>query len=110
MALKRIKTNTQKQKTKDSSHTNGKYKIRQTITKITEYAHTQTPINKTKRVQKKKKKKYSRFPSEQRKQKNTNQLKTKRTKAQTGKQNQSKLPIVEQSNENETNTHGEKKK
>jgi len=62
MALKRIKTNTQKQKTKDSSHTNGKYKIRQTITKITEYAHTQTPINKTKRVQKKKKRSTVDFP------------------------------------------------
>ena len=56
--------------------------------------HTQTPINKTERVQKKKK--YSRFPSEQREQKNTNQLKTKLTKAQTGKQNQSKVRIVEQ--------------
>ena len=70
--------------------------------------HTQTPINKTERVQKKKK--YSRFPSEQREQKNTNQLKTKLTKAQTGKQNQSKVRIVEQSNENKTNKHVEKKK
>ena len=47
MALKRIKTNTQKQETKDTPHTNGKYKIRQTITKIMEYTH-KTPVNKTK--------------------------------------------------------------
>ena len=53
MALKRIKTNTQKQETKDTPHTNGKYKIRQTITKIMEYTH-KTPVNKTKIVKKKK--------------------------------------------------------
>ena len=34
---------------------------------------------------------------------------TKLTKAQTGKQNESKVPIGEQSNENETNNYVERK-
>ena len=58
MALKEIKTNTQnqktKQETKDKLQTNGKYKIRQIITKIMEYTQIYAHINKTKRVQKRK--------------------------------------------------------
>ena len=37
------------------------------------------------------------------------QLRTKLTKAQTGKQNKSKVPIGEQSNENKTNKYVERK-
>ena len=40
MALSKIKTNIQKQETKDEPHTNGSYKIRQIIIKIMEYTHT----------------------------------------------------------------------
>ena len=39
MALSEIKTNTQKQETKDESQTNGSYNIRQIIIKIMEYTH-----------------------------------------------------------------------
>ena len=39
MALKGIKTNTQKQERKEAPQTNGNYKIRQIITKIMEYTH-----------------------------------------------------------------------
>jgi len=53
MALKGIKTNTRKlktkQETKDKSHINGTNKVRQIITKTMDHAHT----NKTKTVQRK---------------------------------------------------------
>ena len=39
MALSEIKTNTQKQETKDEPQINGSYKIRQIIIKIMEYTH-----------------------------------------------------------------------
>ena len=39
VALSEIKTNIQKQETKDESQTNGSYKIRQIIIKIMEYTH-----------------------------------------------------------------------
>ena len=39
MALSEIKTNTQKQETKDETQINGSYKIRQIIIKIMEYTH-----------------------------------------------------------------------
>ena len=39
MALSEIKTNIQKQKTKDEPQTNGSYKIKQKIIKIMEYTH-----------------------------------------------------------------------
>ena len=39
MALSEIKTNIQKQETKDESQTNDNYKIRQIIIKIMEYTH-----------------------------------------------------------------------
>jgi len=39
MALSEIKTNIQKQETKDEPETNGSYKIKQIIIKIMEYTH-----------------------------------------------------------------------
>jgi len=39
MVLSEIKTNTEKQETKDKSQTNGSYNIRQIIIKIMEYTH-----------------------------------------------------------------------
>ena len=39
MALSEIKTNTQKQETKEEPQTGGSYKIRQIIIKIMEYTH-----------------------------------------------------------------------
>ena len=51
MALSKIKTNIQKQETKDEPHTNGSYEIRQIIIKIMEY--TYTPMSKVKTVQQK---------------------------------------------------------
>ena len=42
MALKGIKANTQKQEIEDKPQTNGKYKIRQIITKTMEHTHTLT--------------------------------------------------------------------
>jgi len=59
MALSEIKTNIQKQETKDEPQTNGSYKIRQIIIKIMEYTHTHThiyihtPISKVETVQQK---------------------------------------------------------
>ena len=49
MALSEIKTNTQKQETKDEPQTNGSYKIRQIIIKMMQY--TYTPISKVKTAQ-----------------------------------------------------------
>ena len=51
MALSEIKTNTQKQETKDEPQTNGSYKVRQIIIKIMEYTHIH--IHKVKTVQQK---------------------------------------------------------
>ena len=51
MALREIKTNTQKQEIKDEPQINGSYKIRQVIIKIVEY--TYTPMSKVKTVQQK---------------------------------------------------------
>jgi len=53
MALKGIKTNTQKQETEDKPQTNGKYKIRQIITKTKENIHMYTHTHQTKTVQRK---------------------------------------------------------
>ena len=39
MAISEIKTNIQKQETKDEPETNGSYKIKQIIIKIMEYTH-----------------------------------------------------------------------
>ena len=54
MALSEIKTNTQKQETKEEPQTGGSYKIRQIIITIMEYIyiyiHTYTPISKVKTV------------------------------------------------------------
>ena len=47
MALSEIKTNTQKQETKDELQTNSSYKIKQIVIKIMEYI----PISKVKTVQ-----------------------------------------------------------
>ena len=52
IALNEIKTNIQKQETKDEPETNGSYKIRQIIIKIMEYTHIHyTPMSKVKTVQ-----------------------------------------------------------
>ena len=54
MALSEIKTNIQKQETKDEPQTNGSYKIRQIIIKIMEYTHIHyIPMSKVKTVQQK---------------------------------------------------------
>jgi len=51
MALSEIKTNTQKQGTKDEPQTNGSYKIRQNNLKNGKCTYTYTPINKMRTVQ-----------------------------------------------------------
>ena len=89
MALSEIKTNIQKQETKDEPQTNDSYKIRQIIIKMMEYTHipihpraksnSATKIQQIDLMIKGNKKLY--LPN-----------KTKLTKAQTGKQNQSKVP------------------
>ena len=54
MALSEVKTNTQKQETKDELQTNGSYKIRQII-KIMEYTHMHIhPLAKSKQSNKNK--------------------------------------------------------
>ena len=53
MALKGIKAITQKQEIEDKPQTNGKYKIRQIITKTKEHTHMYTHTNPTKTVQRK---------------------------------------------------------
>ena len=74
MALSEIKTDIQDQETKDGSQTNGSYKIRQ-------YTHEQRQNSPTKI-------KYSRLTQRTKEIKNyIYQLRTKLTKAQTGKQN-----------------------
>ena len=54
MASKGIKTSKLKQETKDKPQTNDINKIREILTKVTEYLHTYIHINKTKIVKKKK--------------------------------------------------------
>ena len=84
MAFSEIKTNIQKQETKDEPQTNGSYKIRQIIIKICNihiYTHKQsenslTKIKCSKLTQQTKEIKYYIY-----------QLRTKLIKAQTGKQN-----------------------
>ena len=74
MALKGIKTNTQKQETEDKPQTNGKYKIRQIKTKTKEHTHmyTHTPN------QNSPKKKYKRVTCQAKETKNViDQLKIK---------------------------------
>ena len=52
--IKGDKTNTLKLETNYKSQTNGRYKIRQVLTKIGKYTHMYTHINKTKTVVEKK--------------------------------------------------------
>ena len=85
--LSEIKTNIQKQETKDEPQTNGSYKIRQIIIKIMEYTHIY--IYTHEQSQKSPTKiKYSRLTQRTMEIKNyIYQLRKKLTKAQTGKQN-----------------------
>ena len=86
MALRESKTNIQKQETKDEPQKNGSYRIKQIIIKIMEYTHIhdtheQSQNNPTKI-------KYNRLTWQTKDTKNyICQLRTKLTKAQTGKQN-----------------------
>ena len=57
MALTGIKTSTLKQETKCKPQTNGKYKIRQVLTKIIGYIHMHAHTEKKKQCKRKKKKK-----------------------------------------------------
>ena len=94
MALRECKTNIRKQETKGEPQTNGSYKIRQIIVKIIEY----TPIHYTHEQSQNSptKIKYSRLTQQTKETKNyTYQFRTKLTKAQTAKQNQSKVPSGE---------------
>ena len=84
MALSEIKTNIQKWEAKDEPQTNGSYKIRQIIIKIMECTHIPSQT----------KSKYSNKSKENRLTQQTKeiknyiyQLRTKVTKAQSGKQN-----------------------
>ena len=86
MALSEIKTNIQKWETKDEPQTNGSYKISQIIIKIMECAHIHilpwAQENSPTKI------KYSRLTWRTKEIKNyIYQLRTKLTKAQTGKQN-----------------------
>ena len=84
-ALSEIKTNIQKWETKDELQTNDSYKIRQLIIKIMEYTHIHIQ-SWAKSKQPNKNTVY--WCGKQRKLKNyIYQLRTKLTKAQTGKQN-----------------------
>ena len=81
MALSEIKTNIQKQETKDEPQKNDSYKIRQIIIKIMEYTH------KHKYRWAEAKTKYNRLTQQTKEIKNDiYQLRTKLTKAQTRKQ------------------------
>ena len=86
MALREIKTNTQKRESKDEPQTNGSYKIRQIIIKMMEYAqyiytHEQSQNGRQKI-------KYGRLPQWTPETKNyIYQLRTKLTKAETVKKN-----------------------
>ena len=86
MALSEIKTNIQKQETKDEPQTNSSYKIRQIIVKIMEYTHIH--IHPWAKSNSPTKIKCSRLTQGTKEIKNyIDQLKTKLTEAQTGKQN-----------------------
>ena len=86
MAFSEIKTNIQKQETKDEPQTNSSYKIRQIIVKIMEYTHIHIhPWAKSKYSNKSKE---NRLTQQTKEIKNyIYQLRTKVTKAQSGKQN-----------------------
>ena len=86
MALSEIKTNIQKQETKTEPQTNGSYKIRQIIIKIMECMHIHIlPWAKSKYSNKSKE---NRLTQQTKEIKNyIYQLRTKVTKAQSGKQN-----------------------
>ena len=87
MALRENKVNIQQWEIKDEPQMNGNYKIRQIIIKIVKYTHIRIyPWAKWKRY--KKKIKYIRLIQRTKEIKNyIYQLRTKLTKAQTGKQN-----------------------
>ena len=86
LTLSEIKTNTPKQETKDEPQTNGSYRIRQIISKIMEYTHID--IHSWAKSKQSNKIKYSRLTWQTKEIKNyIYQLRTKLTKAQTGKQN-----------------------
>ena len=80
MTLSEIKTNIQKQETKDESQTNGSYKIRQIIINTMEYTDIHIhPWAKSTKI------KYSRLSWQTKEIKNyIYQLRTKLTKTQTG--------------------------
>ena len=86
MALSEGKTNVQKQETKDEPQKNGSYKIRQIIIKIMEYTHIYIlPWAKSKHSNKNEE---NRLTQQTKEIKNyIYQLRTKVTKAQSGKQN-----------------------
>ena len=87
MGLSEIKTNIQKRETKDEPQTNGNYKIRQII-KIMEYTHIHIYTHEQSENGPPTKVKYSRLTQQTKEIKNyIYQLRTKLTKAQTGKQN-----------------------
>ena len=83
MALSEIKTNTPNQEMKDELQTNGSYKIRQIIIKIIEYTHIH-PWAKSKQSNKNKEQQID--LANKGNKIYIYQLKTKLTKAQTGKQ------------------------
>ena len=86
MALSEIKTNAQRRETKDEPQTNGSYKIRQIIIKIIEYTHIHLTHEQSQNSPTKIK--YSRLTQQTKEIKNyIYQLRTKLTKAETGKQN-----------------------
>ena len=86
MVLSEVKTNTQKQETKDELQTNGSYKIRQIVIKIMKHTHIHIHHEQTQNSPPKIK--YGRLTQRTKEIKNyIYQLRTKLTKAQTGKQN-----------------------
>ena len=86
MVLSEIRTNIQKRETKDEPQTNGSYKIRQIIIKIIEYTHIHITHEQSQNSPTKIKS--SRLTRQTKEIKNyINQLRTKLTKVQTGKQN-----------------------
>ena len=86
MALSEIKTNTQKWETKSEPQTNGSYKIRQIIIKVMEYTHNIYTPEQSQNCPTKIK--YNRLTWWTKEIKNyIYRLRTKLTKAQTGKQN-----------------------
>ena len=92
MALSEIKTQTPNQETKDEPHTKGRYKIRQILIKIMEYTCTH-PQAKSKQSNKNKVQQVDLMNKGNKDY--IYQLRTKITSAETGKQNQSKVPSGE---------------